>query len=293
MDIPRLCHRVQLALAVLVVASADVEAVASEEETEEASEEASTGPGAAGGSAVVVATEGLAVRMAMAGHPPHRVDLATAEVDMAAVLTVVVTVVVIAVTAVTAETTVAVVAMEDATTTSSAAAAAVVVIVAPTVAPPEATPSRSVHDTAAAPAAPPAVGTATETTAATTPASDHTREAQVTKANANFDDTDNKTTAGLVVGILSPLISLFTPRLHISFPFDNEGKQREGSKYFLTSTSSHGSTYGTKVKPTKPTMKDTICPAARRDSQFQRINTRALQGVACCLGISLQACRKA
>lgn len=257
-DIPRPCHRAQLALAGLVVASADVEAVASEEETEEASEEASTGPGAAGVSAVVVATEGSAVRMAMAGHPPHRVDLATAEVDMAAVLTVVVTVVVIAVTAVTAETTVAVVATEDATTTSSAAAAAaVVVIVAPTVAPPEATPSRSVHDTAAAPAAPPAVGTATETTAATTPASDHTREAQVTKANANFDDTDNKTTAGLVVGILSPLISLFTPRLHISFPFDNEGKQREGSKYFLTSTSSHGTTYGTKVKPTKPTMKDT------------------------------------
>lgn len=193
-DIPKPCHRAQLALAGSVVASADVEAVASEEETEEASEEASTGPGAAGVSAVVVATEGSAVRMAMADHPPHRVDLATAEVDMAAVLTVVVTVVVIAVTAVTAETTAAAVAMEDATTTSSAAAAAaVVVIVGPTVAPPEATPSRSVHDTVAAPAAPPAVGTAIETTAATTPASDHTREAQVTKANANFDDTDNKT----------------------------------------------------------------------------------------------------
>lgn len=210
-DTPRLCHRAQLALAASVVVSADVEVVASEEETGEGSEEGSIGPGAAEVSVAVVATEGSAVRMAMAGHPPHQVDLATAGVDLAAVLTVVVTVVVtvIVVTVVTAETTVAVAAMADGTTTSSAVAA-VAVTVAPTAAPPEATQSQSAHDTAAVPAAPPAVGIATETTAATTPGSDHTREARVTKANANFDDTDDKTFAGLVVGILSPLISLFS-----------------------------------------------------------------------------------
>lgn len=48
------------------------------------------------------------------------------------------------------------------------------------------------------------------TTTVTTRGNGHTREDQATKANANCAATDDKTTARLVVGILSPLISLLS-----------------------------------------------------------------------------------
>lgn len=50
----------------------------------------------------------------------------------------------------------------------------------------------------------------TATTAATTRGNDHTKEDQATKANANCAATDDKTLPRLVVGILSPLISLLS-----------------------------------------------------------------------------------
>lgn len=216
-DIPRPCRFAQLAQAASVVVSADAE-VASEEETE-GSGEGSIDPGA---EVSVVATVASAAKTVVtAVHLTHRVDLATAEVDLAAVLTVV-----------TAGTTVVAVAMEDATTTSSAAAAAAAVIVVTIDPAQEATQSRLAHDTAAPVAAPPVVGIATETTAATTPASDLTREAQVTKANANFDDTDDKTTAGLVVGILSPLISLFSSS-HTSLSSSTTRVSKREASFFL------------------------------------------------------------
>ena len=194
--IPRLCQYAHLALAVSPVVSVGAE-VASEET--EGSEEGSIDHGAEEDS--VVATEASAARTAMAGHPTPLVDPAMAEVDTAAVLTAIAeTVVVVAAAAA---------AMDDVTTTGTAA-----VIVAAIDRAPVATQSQLAHDTAApvveAPVVgAPVVGIATETTGATTPASDLTREAH-TRASANSDDTEDKTTACLVVGILSPLISLFS-----------------------------------------------------------------------------------
>lgn len=53
-------------------------------------------------------------------------------------------------------------------------------------------------------------GIVTAATTVTTRGNDHTKEDQATKVNANCAATDDKTTARLVVGILSPLISLLS-----------------------------------------------------------------------------------
>lgn len=120
----------------------------------------------------------------------------------------------------TAETTVETVAaadMADATTTEDTAAeAATVEAIDPA---PEAMPCRLVRGTAeteteVATAAEIVTETeadiATAITSVTTRGNGHTKEAQATKANANCAATDDKTTARLVVGILSPLISLLS-----------------------------------------------------------------------------------
>lgn len=126
---------------------------------------------------------------------------------------------------VTAETTVetAGVAADtvDATTTEDTAAeAATAEVIDPA---PEATPCPSVRgmaetgtgaETVAETVAEIETETETDiavaTTTVTTRANGHTKEDQATKANANCAATDDKTTARLVVGILSPLISLLS-----------------------------------------------------------------------------------
>lgn len=124
---------------------------------------------------------------------------------------------------VTAETTVEVETVGaaadtvDATTTEDTAAeAATAEVIGPA---PEATPCRLAKGTAeteteAETEAEIEIETetdiATATMAVTTRANGHTKEDQATKANANCAATDDKTFARLVVGILSPLISLLS-----------------------------------------------------------------------------------
>lgn len=232
-DIPRLCRHAQLAPAASAAASADAEAAASEEETEVSGED-SIAPEAA--EASVLATEGSALRPALVARPTHLVDLASVEVDTAAVLTVV-----------TAGTTAVVVAAaartEDATTTSLVV---VVVVVADSVVlieePPAATQSRLAHDTAAR-AAPAAVGIATETTGATTPASDLTREAQVTKANANSGDTDDEDDRLSCGGYLESTNFAFLVFTSLSASATRVSRGREAFHYQDLVTLDHTYTY--------------------------------------------------
>lgn len=229
-DIPRLCRHAQLAPAASAAASADAEAAASEEETEVSGED-SIAPEAA--EASVLVTEGSALRPALVARPTHLVDLASVEVDTAAVLTVV-----------TAGTTAVVVAAaartEDATTTS------LVVVVADSVVlieePPAATQSRLAHDTAAR-AAPAAVGIATETTGATTPASDLTREAQVTKANANSGDTDDEDDRLSCGGYLESTNFAFLVFTSLSASATRVSRGREAFHYQDLVTLDHTYTY--------------------------------------------------
>lgn len=175
------------------VASVDVEA-ASEEETEVAFVAVS----------IVAAEASEAVTVDSADHQTRRADRVA---DMT----------VTAETTVEVETAGAAADTVDAMTTGDTAAeVATVEAIDPAL---EATPCRLVKGTAETETE---VETAAEietetetdivtaTTAATTPENDHTKEDQATKANANCAATDDKTLPRLVVGILSPLISLLS-----------------------------------------------------------------------------------
>lgn len=176
------------------VASVDVEA-ASEEETEVASVAVS----------IVAAEASEAVTVDSADHQTRRADRVA---DMT----------VTAETTVEVETAGAAADTVDATTTEDTAAEeATVEATDPALG---ATPCHLVKGTAetgteveTAAATETETETAdivTATTAATTRENDHTKEDQATKANANCAATDDKTLPRLVVGILSPLISLLS-----------------------------------------------------------------------------------
>ena len=187
--------------AVSGAASVDVEA-ASEVETEVASEAVS----------IVAAEASEAVTVDSADHQMRRAGPA-ADTTATAETTVVTAAVVAVIAAVVAAAD-----MVDAMTIEDTAVeAAFAEVIDPA---PEATPCRLVKGTAEIETE---VETAAEieetetetgiviaTTAATTRGNDHTREDQATRANANCAATDDKTTARLVVGILSPLISLLS-----------------------------------------------------------------------------------
>lgn len=67
----------------------------------------------------------------------------------------------------------------------------------------------------------------TATTAVTTRGNEHTKEDQATKVNANCAATDDKTTARLVVGILSPLISLLSSSTSLASLTTRVSRQRQ------------------------------------------------------------------
>lgn len=191
-DTPKPCQVVPWpVLAASGAVSAEAE-VASEEEIEVASVAVST-----------VAVEALeAATAASADHQTHLADRAAADMTVIAEIT---------------EIAEAVADTVDATTTedTAAAEAATEEVTGPA---PEAMPCRSAKGTAETEteAATAEIETATETgiaaatTTVTTRASGPTKEGQATKVNANCAATDDKTASRLVVGILSPLISLMS-----------------------------------------------------------------------------------
>lgn len=71
----------------------------------------------------------------------------------------------------------------------------------------------------------------TATTAATTRGNDHTKEDQATKANANCAATDDKTLPRLVVGILSPLISLLSSSTSLASLTTRVSRQKQVFPY--------------------------------------------------------------
>lgn len=140
---------------------------------------------------------------------------------------------------VTAETTVEIAAVAaadtaDVTTTEEAAAEAdTVEVIDPA---PEAMPCPSVKGTAETETgvetvAETEIETETDivpaTTTVTTRGNGHTKEDQATKANANCAATDDKTTARLVVGILSPLISLLSSSTSLASLTTRVSRQRQ------------------------------------------------------------------
>lgn len=177
-------------------AAGSVEAVvASEEETEVASVAVS-----------IAAAEALeAVTADSVGHQTRQADRAAADM--------------VTVTVETTETVGAAADTADATTTEDTAAeAATAEVIGPA---PGATPCRSANGTEetgeeTGTEVEIAIETETETgivaatTTVTTRGNDPTKEGQATKVNANCAATDDKTAARLVVGILSPLISLLS-----------------------------------------------------------------------------------
>lgn len=192
-DTPRPHPCDQGASEIVVASVADsVEAVGVSEETEEGSEAGSI---VALVAALAVATvDSVVLLTGSAAHPMHRAALAMAEADTAADLTVIAGIMEEAVGTAGA-----------ATTTDSAAAA----IVAATDPVPVVTLSPSVPDTAAV-----AVGIVIEAAtmiAGMTLVNGRMRAAQDTRENENFVGiSGDGTSIGSVVGILSPLISLFS-----------------------------------------------------------------------------------
>lgn len=194
------------------------------EETAVASGVALTAVPVAAGALVAVTVGLVALPMASAALPMLRVDLALPLADTAADLTVIATI------------TEAVEDMDDATTTEAVAATAVA---ASTDQARAATWSRLVPDRATAATAV-LVGIAIEVTMTaeegttiaeeTTLASDRTKVARATRESESCVDTNGDRTVGLVVGILSPLVSLFSRPYHLS-PFDIKGKQTEARAF--------------------------------------------------------------
>lgn len=178
-------------------AAGSVEAVAaSEEETEVASVAVS----------IAAAEASEAVTADSVGHQTRQADRAAA--DMVTVIV-----------EITETVGAAVADTADATTTEDTAAeAATAEVIGPA---PGATPCRSANgteETGEETGTEVEIATETETetgivaatTTVTTRGNDPTKEGQATKVNANCAATDDKTAARLVVGILSPLISLLS-----------------------------------------------------------------------------------
>lgn len=188
---PKLCQVVLWPVPVASAAGSVEVVVASEEETEVASVAVS-----------IAAVEALeVVTVDLVGHQTRQADRAA---DMVTV-TVEITETVGAAAADTVDAT---------TTEDTAAEAATAEVIGPA---PGATPCRSGNDTEETETEVEiAIGTETETgivaatTTVTTRGNDPTKEGQATKVNANCAATDDKTAARLVVGILSPLISLLS-----------------------------------------------------------------------------------
>lgn len=210
---PHLCDQVALEMVVVAFAAVSAEAAAVSEEETEAGSEAGLIVALVAAALVVATADSAALPTGTAAHPMHRAVPAMAEADTAAVLTV------------TAGTMEEAVGMAGAATTTDSVAAAAAAIAAVIDLALVATLSPSVPDTAAV-----AVGIVIEAVieavievvieavieaatmiAGTIPANGRMRAAQDTRENESFAGiSGDGTNIGPAVGILSPLISLFS-----------------------------------------------------------------------------------